>query len=141
VDRSDTAQNWPEILARAGLRLGRADPDTAPIGYQTLMVWQLAEWSGAYAGAGVQLSERLKAQCSRTMWCMTRPSYSPARIPIHRLCFPLSLDRRGSPFEILGLAAGNQPVPPGSGRAVRACSGRDPHEARAGGDGALVAPP
>jgi len=60
-----TAQNWPEILSRAGLRLGRADPDTAPVGYQTLMVWQLAESSGAYTAAGVQLSDRLKAQCSK----------------------------------------------------------------------------
>jgi molybdate/tungstate transport system substrate-binding protein len=47
-----TAQNWPEILARDGVRLGRADPDTAPIGYQTLMVWQLAESSGAYGAFG-----------------------------------------------------------------------------------------
>jgi molybdate/tungstate transport system substrate-binding protein len=60
-----TTQNWPEILARPGIRLGRADPDTAPIGYQTLMVWQLAELSGAYAAAGRQLSERLQAQCSK----------------------------------------------------------------------------
>ena len=60
-----TAQNWPEILARAGVRLGRADPDTAPIGYQTLMVWQLAEASGAYGASGAQLFDRLQAQCSR----------------------------------------------------------------------------
>jgi len=59
------AQNWPELLTRAGLRLGRADPDTAPIGYQTLMVWQLAEASGAYGAAGAQLTERLMAQCSK----------------------------------------------------------------------------
>lgn len=56
-----TTQNWPEILTRDGVRLGRADPDTAPIGYQTLIVWQLAESSGANA----RLSERLKAQCSK----------------------------------------------------------------------------
>jgi molybdate/tungstate transport system substrate-binding protein len=60
-----TAQNWPEILTRAGLRLGRADPDTAPIGYQTLMAWQLAELSGAYGASGVRLAERLMAQCSK----------------------------------------------------------------------------
>jgi molybdate/tungstate transport system substrate-binding protein len=60
-----TAQNWPEILVRDGIRLGRADPDTAPIGYQTLMVWQLAESSGAYGASGAQLSERLKARCSK----------------------------------------------------------------------------
>ncbi len=60
-----TAQNWPEILTRQGVRLGRADPDTAPVGYQTLMVWQLAETSGLYGPAGAQLSERMKAQCSK----------------------------------------------------------------------------
>jgi molybdate/tungstate transport system substrate-binding protein len=38
-----TADNWREVLRRPGVRLGRADPDTAPIGYHTLMVWQLAE--------------------------------------------------------------------------------------------------
>ncbi len=60
-----TAQNWPEILTRQGVRLGRADPDTAPVGYQTLMVWQLAESSGIYGPSGAQLAERLKAQCSK----------------------------------------------------------------------------
>ena len=60
-----SAQNWPDILTRQGVRLGRADPDTAPIGYQTLMVWQLAESSGAFGPSGVQLSDRLKAHCSK----------------------------------------------------------------------------
>jgi molybdate/tungstate transport system substrate-binding protein len=41
--------------------LGRADPDTAPIGYQTLMVWQLAELSGF----APQISDRLKSHCSK----------------------------------------------------------------------------
>jgi molybdate/tungstate transport system substrate-binding protein len=53
-----TAENWSEVLTRAGVRLGRADPDTAPIGYQTLMVWQLAEAAGIRPGVLVQaLSE------------------------------------------------------------------------------------
>ena len=59
------ADNWPEILARASVRLGRADPDTAPIGYQTLMVWQLAEASGIYGPARAGLAAKLAAQCSR----------------------------------------------------------------------------
>jgi molybdate/tungstate transport system substrate-binding protein len=59
------ADNWPEILLRQGVRLGRADPDTAPIGYQTLMVWQLAEASGAYGPTGAGLAAKLAAQCSR----------------------------------------------------------------------------
>lgn len=60
-----TPQSWPEILARPGVRLGRADPDTAPAGYQTLMVWQLAESSGLYGPAGAGLAARLTAQCSQ----------------------------------------------------------------------------
>jgi molybdate/tungstate transport system substrate-binding protein len=59
-----TADNWPEILLREGVRLGRADPDTAPIGYQTLMTWQLAEASGAYGPTGMGLAAKLAAQCS-----------------------------------------------------------------------------
>ncbi len=58
-------ENWPDILTRDGVRLGRADPDTAPIGYQTLLVWKLAETVGAYGASGSQLSDRLKAHCSK----------------------------------------------------------------------------
>jgi molybdate/tungstate transport system substrate-binding protein len=60
-----TAQSWPEILTRPGLRLGRADPDTAPVGYQTLMVWQLAESSGLYGASAAGLAGRLMGQCSK----------------------------------------------------------------------------
>jgi molybdate/tungstate transport system substrate-binding protein len=59
-----TPENWPEILTREGVRLGRVDPDTSPLGYQTLMVWQLAELSGTYAAAGVGLAAKLSARCS-----------------------------------------------------------------------------
>jgi molybdate/tungstate transport system substrate-binding protein len=58
-----TAQNWAEILTRPGLRLGRADPDTAPIGYQTLFVWQLAQQSGA--PGTTDLVAKLSAQCAK----------------------------------------------------------------------------
>ena len=57
-------ENWPEILTRAGVRLGRADPDTAPVGYNTLMVWQLAESAGLYGSAATDLSAKLQRQCS-----------------------------------------------------------------------------
>jgi molybdate/tungstate transport system substrate-binding protein len=46
------------------VRLGRADPDTAPIGYNTLMVWQLAEGSGLYGSAAAGLEAKLRGQCS-----------------------------------------------------------------------------
>jgi len=60
-----TTQNWPSVLSRPGVRLGRADPDTAPLGYHTLLAWQLAEKSGSYAAAGANLTERLSGQCAK----------------------------------------------------------------------------
>jgi molybdate/tungstate transport system substrate-binding protein len=60
-----TAQNWPTVLSRPGVRLGRADPDTAPLGYHTLLVWQLAEQSDSYGAAGANLAARLSGQCAK----------------------------------------------------------------------------
>ena len=60
-----TVDNWPEILTRAGVRLARGDPDTAPIGYLTLMVWQLAQSSGRYGAAVAGLSAKLMGQCAK----------------------------------------------------------------------------
>jgi ABC-type molybdate transport system substrate-binding protein len=57
-------ENWAEILTRAGVRFGRADPDTAPIGYNTLMVWQLAETAGLYGSSATGLDAKLRGQCS-----------------------------------------------------------------------------
>ncbi|HEX7596992.1 MAG TPA: extracellular solute-binding protein [Polyangia bacterium] len=59
-----TTANWPEVLTRPGVRLGRANPDTAPVGYDTLLVWQLAEQSPGYGAAARDLSARLTAQCA-----------------------------------------------------------------------------
>jgi molybdate/tungstate transport system substrate-binding protein len=56
--------NWAEILTRPEVRLGRADPDTAPIGYNTLMVWQLAEKSSRLGADGADLTKRLLARCA-----------------------------------------------------------------------------
>ena len=53
-----SADNWPDILLRPGVRLGMVDPDLAPIGYRTLLVWGLAE--GAMAGQK-GLRQRLSA--------------------------------------------------------------------------------
>jgi molybdate/tungstate transport system substrate-binding protein len=36
------ADNWWEVLARPDVQVGRADPNTDPSGYRTLLVWQLA---------------------------------------------------------------------------------------------------
>lgn len=60
-----SASNWPQLLTRPDVRLGRADEHTAPIGFQTLQVWALAE--RAYSSdvqAGPGLAERLAARCA-----------------------------------------------------------------------------
>jgi molybdate/tungstate transport system substrate-binding protein len=58
-------QNWPSVVTRSGVRLGRADPDTAPLGYHTLVAWQLAEQSPTYGTAGANLAARLAGQCAK----------------------------------------------------------------------------
>ena len=37
------AKNWPTILQRADVQVGRTDPNLAPVGYRTLLMFQLAE--------------------------------------------------------------------------------------------------
>jgi molybdate/tungstate transport system substrate-binding protein len=60
-----STQNWPSVVTRPGVRLGRADPDTAPLGYHTLLVWQLAEQSSHYGTAATGLAARLADQCAK----------------------------------------------------------------------------
>lgn len=50
--------NWPEILARADVEVGRADPELDPNGYRTLMAWQLA----GLARGEPELAMRLEAR-------------------------------------------------------------------------------
>jgi molybdate/tungstate transport system substrate-binding protein len=61
-----TEESWPELLVRPEVRLARVAPDLAPVGYQTLITWQLAErrWAGRPGGAGLAaaLSERSARQ-------------------------------------------------------------------------------
>ncbi|HEY3446245.1 MAG TPA: extracellular solute-binding protein [Myxococcales bacterium] len=54
-------RNWPEILSRPGVRLGRVDPDLAPLGYHTLFCWELAERYGGFGAAADGLAARLAA--------------------------------------------------------------------------------
>lgn len=55
-------RSWPEVLGRPDVRLGRVDPDLAPIGYQTLLAWRLAELGAG--GAAPDLAARLAARCA-----------------------------------------------------------------------------
>lgn len=38
-----TPQNWRSILQRSDVEVGRSDPNLAPVGYRTLLLFQLAE--------------------------------------------------------------------------------------------------
>jgi molybdate/tungstate transport system substrate-binding protein len=55
-----TADNWPEILSRPEVRLGRVNDALAPLGYQTRLVWKLAE--SHYGGPARDLETRLLAK-------------------------------------------------------------------------------
>ena len=41
--REITAGNWRDVIQRPGVEVGRADPNTDPSGYRTLLTFQLAE--------------------------------------------------------------------------------------------------
>ena len=50
-----TAKNWTDILLRAGVETGRADPGTDPNGYRTLLSLRLAESFYAKPGLAAKL--------------------------------------------------------------------------------------
>lgn len=56
------AQNWYEILTRAGVVYGHSDPQADPCGYRTLMVWQLAELYYHQPGLYSRLRERCPSE-------------------------------------------------------------------------------
>lgn len=61
------ADNWPEVLLRDGVRVARLNEDLAPLGYQTLLLWQLAERHYAPLLAGRRLHDALKERASGTL--------------------------------------------------------------------------
>ena len=50
-----TSENWWEVLQRAGVEVGRSDPELDPNGYRTLMVWQLTERAKGSPGLAARL--------------------------------------------------------------------------------------
>jgi molybdate/tungstate transport system substrate-binding protein len=59
-----TSGRWWEVLARPGVQVGRADPNTDPSGYRTLLVWQLA---GRYYGVPDMEARMLRASPARNV--------------------------------------------------------------------------
>jgi molybdate/tungstate transport system substrate-binding protein len=53
-----STESWPEVLQRPGVRLGRVDPETAPLGYHTLLAWQLCA-TGTRQGLAEKLAGRV----------------------------------------------------------------------------------
>ena len=65
---SEAEADWVPILLRPDVRLGRADENQAPLGYRTLMVWQLEEGRQQTRNAKHEtrnLESDLKAKCVR----------------------------------------------------------------------------
>jgi len=56
VSDSITTVNWADFASSGALRIARADPARAPLGYRTQLVWQLAERSLARPGLATKLA-------------------------------------------------------------------------------------
>ncbi len=52
-----TADSWPALLSREGMRIGHSDPHSDPCGYRALMVFQLAEAHYGLPGLATELQE------------------------------------------------------------------------------------
>jgi molybdate/tungstate transport system substrate-binding protein len=50
-----TPDNWMRVVKRSDVEVGRTDPDLAPVGYRTLMLFQLAERFYKQPGLGAAL--------------------------------------------------------------------------------------
>jgi molybdate/tungstate transport system substrate-binding protein len=55
---SINADNWPDVLLRDSVLVGRSDPNRDPCGYRTVMVFQLAERHYQNPGLAGKLAER-----------------------------------------------------------------------------------
>ena len=56
VSDSVTPVNWADVAGSGTIRIARADPARAPLGYRTQMVWQLAERALARPGLAARLA-------------------------------------------------------------------------------------
>ena len=59
-----TRDNWTQIVRRPGVEVGRTDPDLAPVGYRTLLMFKLAERYYRQTGLGESL---LRASPNRNL--------------------------------------------------------------------------
>lgn len=52
-----TRENWIDVVAGGTLRVARADPKRAPLGYRTQLVWRLAEIESNRSGLAQRLND------------------------------------------------------------------------------------
>jgi molybdate/tungstate transport system substrate-binding protein len=57
------ANNWYKILLRKDVNFGYCNPDLAPVGYRTLIVWRLADLHYHAKPGGKKISDALLAKC------------------------------------------------------------------------------
>ena len=57
------AYNWYKILLRDDVKYGYCDPNQAPVGYRTRLVWKLADLYYEDDAGGEKISERLVENC------------------------------------------------------------------------------
>jgi molybdate/tungstate transport system substrate-binding protein len=60
-----TAANWPDVLTKAGVSIGRPDPSVAPAGYRALIMFQLAEQEYRRPGLADRLLQHADAHYVR----------------------------------------------------------------------------
>lgn len=58
-----TSDNWYQILSRRDVRIGRANEHLSPLGYRTLMAWQLADLHYQDRVDGRSISEAFSRNC------------------------------------------------------------------------------
>ena len=104
--RESTSANWYRVLLRPDVRVGRSDPELAPVGYRTLAVYRLAERYYRVPGLAARLEartppgahppERVRArraccrrESSTTSWTTSR-SHAPTTCAI--CVFPPEID-------------------------------------------------
>jgi|APSaa5957512622_1039677.scaffolds.fasta_scaffold04405_6 molybdate/tungstate transport system substrate-binding protein len=59
------ADNWYDVLLRDDVRFGYCNPNMAPVGYRTLLTWQLAEQHYAQGLNGRKLAQELIDKCPK----------------------------------------------------------------------------
>jgi len=61
------ADNWPQVLLRDDVRVARVDENLGPLGYQTRLVWQLADRHYADLLRGASVHDTLTSRAAKNL--------------------------------------------------------------------------